>query len=110
VVLHEVAQVVAQRAMPKGITCRYGGEEIVVFLPNVSLKEARQVAQEIRKAVSQLKLKIAQKRLSTTVSIGVAGYEKNSLPVKVLIARADKALYRAKRAGRNRVAIVRVNY
>jgi len=86
---------------------RYGGEEFAIILPGASLKNALKKARRIRKAVAgthytaenQIK---GQEGISITVSIGVASFEKND-SISTLIDRADRALYEAKRTGKNRV-------
>jgi diguanylate cyclase len=84
---------------------RYGGEEFAVILPRTKLSSAVLVADHIRRAVCAKKMK----RRTTgetigyvTISMGVAQY-RNGEPLAEFIARADSALYAAKRAGRNRV-------
>ncbi len=84
---------------------RFGGEEFSIILPNTTLIGARSVAEQIRKEVSLgvLKEKGSEKSYGKiTISIGVAQY-RNGESMNDLIERADRALYRAKRKGRNRV-------
>ena len=107
-VLAAVAEVVIKNARAIDITCRYGGEEFAVILPNTKLAEAIAYAERIRHAVEDLKLNsiagIKEEKLKITISIGVAEYNmKKDLKPKLLIGRCDKALYRAKDAGRNQV-------
>ena len=84
---------------------RYGGEEFAIILPRTKLSSAVLVADHIRRAVCAKKMK---KRTTgetigyVTISMGVAQYRANE-PLAEFIARADSALYAAKRAGRNRV-------
>jgi diguanylate cyclase (GGDEF)-like protein len=78
---------------------RVGGEEFLVLLPDTTLRGALQVAERIRQCVNQRPL---DGRHEVTVSIGMAEY-RGSETVGSLLGRADKALYGAKRAGRNRV-------
>jgi diguanylate cyclase len=87
-------------------TARIGGEEFAVILPKTPLLGATTVAETLRASFSQLKLekKAKSESLGTiTVSIGVAQYRPGE-SLENLINRADKALYFAKNAGRNRVA------
>jgi diguanylate cyclase len=87
-------------------TARIGGEEFAVILPKTPLLGATTVAETLRNSVSQLKLeKKAKSELlgAITVSVGVAQYRPGE-SLEDLINRADKALYFAKNAGRNRVA------
>ncbi len=87
-------------------TARIGGEEFAVILPKTPLLGATTVAETLRTSFAQLKLekKAKSESLGTiTVSIGVAQYRSGE-PIEDLVNRADKALYFAKNAGRNRVA------
>lgn len=82
---------------------RYGGEEFLLVLPNTDLAGARICAERIRKGVERQPILTSRQDVPLTVSAGVAEY----LPtesVKALVDRADRALYDAKQAGRNRVA------
>ncbi len=87
-------------------TARIGGEEFAVILPKTPLLGAMTVAETLRTSVAQLKLekKAKSESLGTiTVSIGIAQYRSGEA-LENFINRADKALYFAKNAGRNRVA------
>ena len=85
---------------------RYGGEEFVLVLPGASLRNALKKAQRLRKAIAGTRYKIDKKKkgegLSITVSIGVSSFGKSD-SLTTVIGRADKALYQAKRTGKNRV-------
>lgn len=82
---------------------RYGGDEFLVMLPETSLAGAKLVTENLRRAIAELQVPHGGGTLSVTASLGVATTLNGNLDVKALIAQADKALYRAKRAGRNRV-------
>jgi len=90
---------------PEDITCRYGGEEFVVILPETDQHGAYQVAEKIRQKVAETPFQIAAEQLQVTVSVGT-----NSLvPVtsenrNQMFDQADEALYKAKNQGRNQVA------
>ena len=85
---------------------RYGGEEFVIILPKASLRNAKKKAQQICKSLAKTCYTIDESKeadpLSVTASIGVAGMHKED-SVTGIIKRADSALYRAKREGKNRV-------
>ncbi|MBN8218528.1 MAG: GGDEF domain-containing protein [Spirochaetes bacterium] len=102
-VLYEVAQCIRKSAEPEGIACRYGGEEIIIFLKNLTGKEAKEKAEAIRKAIEKMKIKYQRRRIPVTTSIGVASKEGGAKTVEQLIQEADKGLYEAKRTGRNKV-------
>ncbi len=82
---------------------RYGGEEFAVILPEIPLEGAMVVAERIRQAVERQTLRLDGKEARITLSIGVASFPEHALNRKDLIERADKALYLAKRSGRNKV-------
>lgn len=86
-----------------GITARYGGEEFAVLLPETSKEKALRLAEEIRNAMAKSPFSIRREKVQMTVSVGVASLPADTLDEEELIRRADEALYRAKREGRNRV-------
>ena len=101
-VLREVAQAIASAVRDDDVPARFGGEEFAVLLKNPSAKVALDVGERVRRAVSSLDLR----RLGVpgvSVSVGVAVADDPDLPLDVVIDEADRALYRAKRGGRDRV-------
>ncbi len=82
---------------------RLGGEEFAAVLPGTTLDEARIAAERVRTAVAALRIEHREATITPTVSIGVAEAAPDEC-AKALLARADEALYVAKRDGRNRVA------
>ena len=81
---------------------RYGGEEFLVMLPQTELSGATAVAERIRTRFAEEAMQIAN-GVSLTLSIGIAEYPKHGDTTESIVAAADAALYKAKRAGRNRV-------
>lgn len=98
VLLREIAQTLKNNHDAKReLLARFGGEEFALLLPGINLDDAMQRADKIRQTVSQ-------HNRNVTVSIGVAGFVPSIQMEQIsLLRRADAALYRAKRAGRNRV-------
>jgi len=86
------------------LLCRLGGEEFVIAMPNVSLEAAMKVAERTRSAIEEEPFVIDEtgRKIAITVSIGVAGPGSEGDPDS-LYRRADRALYRSKSEGRNRV-------
>ena len=84
------------------IACRYGGEEILVVLPNTAMEGAVAKANQIRSHIKKL-ASLTQYRRQITASIGIASYPQDGLNVDALVKSADAAMYTAKRLGRNRV-------
>ncbi len=89
--------------------CRYGGEEFAILLPNDALVAAAETAENIRGAIFEYRYVNEQNQPNNrlTVSCGVAGFHKKLTDAQMLLANADKALYRAKNKGRNRVECFR---
>lgn len=108
-VLQEIAELLGRDLRGADMLARYGGEEFVLLMPHTSAKQAIQIAERVRASVEQQKFVDAnRKRLSITVSIGVAALDDDSKlsgpeAADALLRRADAALYRAKDRGRNRV-------
>ena len=86
------------------ILARYGGEELVLLLPNASLDQAAPVLERLRQEVAAMVVP-ELKGCQVTASIGAAELAENDLTISDLLARADAALYRAKEGGRNRVEL-----
>ena len=107
--LATVAQALAARLKrPADVAARYGGEEFAAILPDTSLEQAERHANAIREHVMALALAHAPAAHwpMVTLSIGVAACDRDKLNTPAaLIAAADKALYVAKREGRNRVTV-----
>ncbi len=92
------------------VVARYGGEEFSVILPNTNMEGALLIAETVRESVEALSIKHEHSQVSDviTVSIGVMCLQPTvSDTLKSLIAKADKALYKAKHSGRNRCCIYR---
>ncbi|GHE41772.1 GGDEF domain-containing protein [Vulcaniibacterium thermophilum] len=85
------------------VLARYGGDELLVLMPDTTLSEAGRIAERMREAVACRPLALDDLRLPSTLSIGVAEYVPGE-GVERLLERADGALYRSKSAGRNRVS------
>ena len=104
-VLREFARRVKGLTRGVDLVARYGGEEMVVVVPDASLDEARFVAERIRSRIGSLPFRIdaAPGELGVTVSIGVACRLPRDESSAEILKRADVALYRAKEQGRDRV-------
>ncbi len=101
-VLRSLAARLCEACRPKDVIARFGGEEVVVFLPYLSLEEARAAAARLCEVVrAQPFVLPSGRRRAVTASVGGAWTE-GRVNVDALMARADAALYAAKDAGRNR--------
>jgi diguanylate cyclase (GGDEF)-like protein len=101
-VLVAVAEALREYLRPTDLIARFGGDEYAVLLPDLQLNQARQTAERIRQQIAAL----SPPSLSTaiTVSIGITARTDRD-DVATLVQRADAAMYDAKEAGRNRVAV-----
>jgi|JI9StandDraft_2_1071091.scaffolds.fasta_scaffold112261_1 diguanylate cyclase (GGDEF)-like protein len=105
-VLRQMARLCAGALRPYDLLARYGGEEFVVLLPGLQLEAACTVAERIRRAVADMRCITAPGvELRTSVSVGVACLDRSEGDADTegpaLLQRADRAMYRAKAAGRN---------
>jgi two-component system, cell cycle response regulator len=87
------------------LACRYGGEEFVIVMPETDMAVAAMVAERLRRRIAAEPFAIAQgtRNVPVTISIGIAALRDKEDNAASLLKRADQALYRAKRDGRNRV-------
>jgi two-component system, cell cycle response regulator len=103
-VLREFADRLRRNIRGVDLACRFGGEEFVVLMPDTDFRQAQGVAERVRMSVSERSFPAADGRpLAVTISIGVALNEHVADSPELILKRADIALYRAKREGRNRV-------
>ena len=104
-VLIQLAWVFAQALRKSDVVARWGGEEFCLLISDGNDESAASVVERLRLAVAAHKFEIAPKTfIDVTVSIGIASYCKGE-PLGSIVGRADDALYRAKRTGRNRVTM-----
>ena len=101
--LRQVANAMQAELRSTDLPARYGGDEFILLLSETPPKGALEVAERIRNAIGARPLAIDGHNISTSVSIGVACFPEDGRTLDALAARADRALYRAKQEGRNRV-------
>jgi diguanylate cyclase (GGDEF)-like protein len=102
--LRRVAAVFKRDIRSVDRVCRYGGEEFALLLPESTLEDGKQVLERIRQGVSGVRMEHDGKTIDVTVSLGAAQLEDQE-SIDALVARADKCLYQAKAAGRNRLCV-----
>ncbi len=102
-VLRQFTEVVDRIVRESDTLCRWGGDEFLVLMPGCNATEAARVAEKIRQAVDERRFTFAGEAVELTISIGLTEVAMED-GMNAALARADKALYRAKEAGRNRVA------
>lgn len=101
-VLKEVGAYLMSQTRQYDIACRYGGEEMVIVMPDASMEDTIIRAEEIRSGVKKLNLEHEGQQLeSVSVSVGVSCFPDDSTDAEGLICAADKALYQAKEQGRD---------
>ena len=105
-VLSHVGDVLRRSLRASDVKARYGGEEFLVVLPETSLFSARLVAESLRQTLAQTPVTVGDVALRVTASLGLTVAAAGELDVVALIARADSALYAAKRLGRNCVQVI----
>jgi diguanylate cyclase (GGDEF)-like protein len=104
-VLREVSRILKDTLRVVDSLGRYGGEEFVAILPHTNREDARQTAERLREAIAEHPFRVGPRELRITISVGIATYPSATVDTSgALIREADKALYRAKQAGRNQVA------
>ena len=105
-VLRETATFLAACVRAEDVVCRYGGEEFVIILPAANFEATHTRAEDIRLKLRQLAILHQGQPLGRiTASFGVASFPEHGATRQLLLEAADAALYRAKRGGRDRVAV-----
>ncbi|MDF1615517.1 GGDEF domain-containing protein [Desulfurivibrio dismutans] len=103
-ILRQLSRLLQKEARTIDRVCRYGGEELALILPDTDLEAARKAAERLRRRVEELRfITCDQREIRLTVSIGAAACTETEAEAESLVNSADRALYAAKRAGRNRV-------
>ena len=102
------ADAIRRELAPDDVLVRYGGEEFLVILPGYNADQARQLGERIRQSIAHLRLDNGHEKVRFTVSIGVAGRLPGEEETAGIVERADKALYTAKRNGRNQVQVAQM--
>jgi diguanylate cyclase (GGDEF)-like protein/PAS domain S-box-containing protein len=97
------AELMKHSSRSTDINCRYGGEEFFLVLPSLNLEKACERAELLRIAVASTPVAFAEHHISLSASFGIASFPEHGLTANALLNAADKALYAAKNAGRNRV-------
>lgn len=104
-VLKTLAKLIQSEKRAEDIAARFGGEEIVLILPGTGKYRGLNIAERIRKAVAALEMNFAGRKIQVTLSGGVATFPLDTDRVAELVDCADRALYRAKHKGRNRMVL-----
>jgi diguanylate cyclase (GGDEF)-like protein len=105
-VLQVFADTISRTLRAQDVSGRLGGEEFAILLPQTNAADAARVAERIRRSFSEDAKTVGVHAVASTVSIGVATTSASSAIVTDLLAVADRALYRAKAEGRDRVVVI----
>jgi diguanylate cyclase (GGDEF)-like protein len=101
-ILAAVARILVQSIRSIDFAARYGGDEFIIILVETSADQALKTAERIRSQVENMRYSFRDSTISVTVSIGIVQCQSDDMTATAVFARADSALYEAKRAGRNR--------
>ena len=104
-VLKNVARTIKKISRAVDVPARYGGEEFILILPETDTIGALVAAEKIRRSVEELEISYDIENLHLTISLGIATFPTQADNKESLIKSADRALYTAKRAGKNRVSL-----
>jgi diguanylate cyclase (GGDEF)-like protein len=102
-VLRHLAGLLISTFRQVDIVARVGGEEFAVLLPSTNLQNAARVADRLRRAAESNRVQTGNASIAYTLSGGIAAMDDSLVSLDALISRADRALYAAKAAGRNRI-------
>ncbi len=107
VFLKNIASIFKSNLRKEDFLCRYGGEEFAIVMPDISKYGAFLIIERLRKLTEELSHKIKPKKIFPFVSIssGIASFPEDGKIKSQLIAKADKALYKAKQTGRNKTCL-----
>ena len=102
-VLVQLVKICQKIVRKSDVFARYGGEEFIILMPNTSKETAYKIAERLRMKIANAPL---NKEIAMTISLGIAHWTgKEEIELDELVAKADKALYQAKQAGRNQTSI-----
>jgi diguanylate cyclase (GGDEF)-like protein/PAS domain S-box-containing protein len=104
-VLRVFAELLKKHARGSDIVCRFGGEEFVMFLPDMPAAVAYQRAEQLRVELAAKRITLGAAVIQVTASFGVAAFPENGKTMDSLISAVDTAMYQAKEAGRDRVVV-----
>ena len=101
--LQHLVRCIREQLRGSDVMARFGGDEFILLLPETNNKGALEMSERIRKAVELSRFSVREGDTNVTASLGIASYPEDGGNLDVILEKADKAMYRAKQKGRNRV-------
>ncbi|MGQ3676508.1 GGDEF domain-containing protein [Xanthobacter sp. TB0139] len=101
--IRQCGQIIARNLREQDFAARIGGEEFLIIIAHISVEQAAQRAEHMRQAIENEHIQVGEAEVHFTVSVGIAYTDTSHVPFSELMAQADRQLYKAKEAGRNRV-------
>jgi len=101
--LQHLVRCIREQLRGSDVMARFGGDEFILLLPETNNKGALEMSERIRKSVELSRFSVREGDTNVTASLGVASYPEDGGNLDVILEKADKAMYRAKQKGRNRV-------
>jgi len=102
-ILKAIAEILSEQSRRGDFACRFGGEEFVIVMPNISMDTAYGRAEDLRNMLNVLRVPYEYFSLSVTISMGIACYPMNGQTRESILRAADQAMYAAKEAGRDHI-------
>ena len=102
--LQAITEVIQRSVRATDTPARYGGDEFVILLPDTDASGGFVVAEKLRKDIGALSIRVNDRSVHTSVSIGLVAYPDDGASVEDLMTAVDAALYEAKRSGKDRIA------
>jgi diguanylate cyclase (GGDEF)-like protein len=104
--LKEVVAGIGPVLRKNDLLARYGGDEFMILLPETGARQATDVAEKIRRTIAATDFKVRGRKVPLTITCGVTEIRESDIDGETVFTRVDKALYQAKKAGRNRVCLL----
>ena len=105
IVLQSVADLLVKTVRGGDLVVRWGGEEFIIIMPNIDLKEAETIGEECRRLIEENKVEIASSFIQTTASLGISYSRDLADNLTLMVEWADRAMYQAKQEGKNKVKV-----
>ncbi len=106
-VLKQISNLMLDLVRKQDVVGRYGGEEFILFLPQTNAKGALHVTKLILQQIAKFPITYKNEEISLTATIGVSDYKNDEMTVSDLIKNADKAMYKGKSQGKNKVVVLK---